>query len=130
MPAPTVEVNGARDLRRALRLAGVKLDQDALKKAHLEAAEIVARQARYEVPVDTGKLAGTIRAAGTKTKGVVRAGFARVPYAGPIHFGWPARNIAPQPFLYEAADQRVAEVVVVYGARVREIAAEITSSTT
>jgi len=33
----------------------------------------------------------------------VQAGRASVPYAGPIHWGWPARNIEPQPFLTDAA---------------------------
>jgi hypothetical protein len=31
------------------------------------------------------------------------AGNAAVPYAGPIHWGWPARRITAQPFIQEAA---------------------------
>ncbi len=26
-----------------------------------------------------------------------------MPYAGPIHYGWPRRNIEPQPWLVNAA---------------------------
>ena len=42
---------------------------------------------------------------------MVRAGRAAVPYAGVIHFGWAAHSIAPQPFLYDAADARADEVL-------------------
>ena len=52
---------------------------------------------------------------------MVRAGFARVPYAGPIHFGWRKRNIQPQPFLYEALDKRRNEVFDRYNKEVRNI---------
>ena len=39
-------------------------------------------------------------------KGVrVSVGRATVPYAGAIHWGWPARNISAQPFLTDAAKQ-------------------------
>jgi hypothetical protein len=30
--------------------------------------------------------------------------------AGPIHFGWAARRIQPQPFIYEAVDRRRKEI--------------------
>ena len=35
----------------------------------------------------------------TKRQAVVTAGRASVPYAGPINYGWPARNIAPSHFM-------------------------------
>ena len=53
-------------------------------------------------PHKDGTLAGTLRAGRGKTKAVVRAGGRKAPYAGVIHFGWPARNIEPQPFLLDA----------------------------
>ena len=53
-------------------------------------------------PRETGNLAGTLRAGRGKTKAVVRAGGARAPYAGPVHYGWPARNIPANPFLTDA----------------------------
>jgi len=102
-----------------------------LKSAHLEAALVVARQAEYEVPRRSGRLEATIRAQATQTKGNVKAGRARVPYAGPIHFGWPTRPnrakgwfggpIRPQPFIYMAADRRLGQVVDAYNNRINEI---------
>lgn len=56
-------------------------------------------------PLDSGALATTLRAGRGKTKAVVRAGGARAKYAGVIHYGWPARNIEPNPFLTNAINQ-------------------------
>jgi hypothetical protein len=96
----------------------------ALKEMNLEAATIVKKKADGLVPVRTGRLAATLRASGTQKSARVRAGFKRVPYAGVVHFGWPARNIRPQPFLYEALDSRRAEVLAVYDERLSQLIKE------
>ena len=44
-----------------------------------------------------------------------------MPYAGPIHWGWPARNIKAQPFVVEAAQATEAEWVAMYEAEVDRI---------
>ena len=97
---PLVEVQGARQLRATLKAAGDDLSD--LKDANAAVGSMVASAAAGLVPVVTGALAGTIR--GTRAAGgaSVKAGAASVPYAGPIHWGWPARNIKAQPFLTEA----------------------------
>lgn len=96
-----IKVEGGARLRRTLRQAGSDLKD--LTAAHSATAQLVANAGRARAPKVSGALAGTIRPSGTKTKAVVRAGFARVPYAGPIHWGWPARSIPAQPFLSDAA---------------------------
>jgi len=108
-----VEVEGARELRRALLELGYDVAND-LKTVNLEGAEQVLEVALRRVPVRTGRLRDTVRASATKTRGSIRAGFKRIPYAGPVHFGWPARNIQPNPFLYDAMDERRDEVVQAY----------------
>jgi hypothetical protein len=40
-----------------------------------------------------GTMAGTVRVTATRSGAAVREGYARLPYAGPIDFGWPKRNI-------------------------------------
>ena len=114
-----IEIDGGPRLRKAFRSAGDDLSD--LKELNKKVADIVAGQAKSEVPIRTGRLKDTIRGAGTKTQGVVRAGYARIPYAGPIHFGWRKRNIQPQPFLYEALDKRRNEVFDRYNKEVRGI---------
>jgi hypothetical protein len=118
-----------RELRKNLSM----LDDDFedLKELHLDLAEMVADRAASLAPVRTGTLQQTIRAAGTKTAGRVRAGFKRVPYAGPVHFGWATRPdaakgwrggpIHPNPFLYDALDQRRNQVFNAYFQGVKKI---------
>ena len=118
-----------RELRKNLSM----LDDDFedLKELHLALAEMVADRAASLAPVRTGRLRQTIRASGTKTGGRVRAGFKRVPYAGPVHFGWATRPdaakgwrggpIHPNPFLYDALDQRRNQVFNAYFQGVKKI---------
>ena len=117
--AQSIKATGVKELRRELRRMGNDLED--LKALNLDVATLVSDRAKDIVPRRTGNLADTIRPAGTKTAGRVRAGFKRVPYAGVIHFGFPARGIKPQPFLYDALDQRRGEVFDAYFKGVKEI---------
>lgn len=112
-----IRVEGADELRRALR--GVADGTDDLKAVHLEAGELVVGRATQIVPRRSGTLGASIRAGAQARQGVVRAGKAAVPYAGVIHFGWAKRNIRPQPFLYDALDDRRREVIETYEAGVQ-----------
>jgi len=108
---PRVRVYGARELRRSLNDAGEGVTE--LKDANRAAAETAARASAALAPKLSGALAATIRASGTKTAGIIRAGRKSVPYAAPIHWGWPTRPaplegiyggpIEPQPFLSDGA---------------------------
>ena len=100
MPAQ-YEVEGAKELRRTLKKAGDDLSD--LKAAHAETATIVATAAQSGAPRRTGRLSGSIRGSGTKTMAIVRAGGAKVPYAGVQEYGWPRRNIPAQPYIVPAA---------------------------
>lgn len=115
--ADVIRVEGARNFRRTLRRAGDDLGD--LRVLHAQVAGVVSRSARP--PRRTGKLAGTVRPAGTATAAIVRAGFASVPYAGPIHWGWPLRNITAQPFLSDAATGTEAVWVNIYTVGVQVI---------
>ena len=97
----SVRIEGASNLRRTCKAAGVDITQ--LKEAHGEASNLVARIARPRTPRLTGRLAASVRSSGTKTAAIVRAGGAAIPYAAVIHYGWPARGIAAQPWLTQTA---------------------------
>jgi hypothetical protein len=119
MTKPTITVTGQRQLKRSLKnIDGAMAD---LKLIHADAAKIVETRAETLAPRRSGKLAKSVRSSGTKSAGVVRSGSSSVEYAGPVHFGWPAKNIAPQPFLYDALDQRSDEVIAVYQRRVNAV---------
>lgn len=113
-----VRIEGLKEVRSAIRAISDEMDRNGakaeLRVMNLHAAEVVKQKADSLVPRRSGQLAKTVRAAGTQKSARVRAGYQRVPYAGPIHFGWPARGIRPQPFLYDALDSRRTQVVEVY----------------
>jgi hypothetical protein len=105
MTAPTdrtVKVEGLARLTRTLKKAGADLKD--LKDAHQRAGRTVAAAAQPRAPRGpTGKLAGSVRATKQAKRARVVAGSSAVPYAAPIHWGWPARHIAARPFISEAA---------------------------
>lgn len=146
---PGVRVMGQKEFTRALKALGPDA-VDQIKKAHLEAAKIVETAAKPLTPTHgatsvisgkpywyggprhaSGNLRKTLRSAGTQRGGFVRAGYKSVPYAGPIHFGWPSRPnpdkgwaggpIAPNPFLYDALDKRREEVADAFARYIDDI---------
>ena len=120
-----VEVRGLRELRRDFRKAGGDMTQ--LKDLHKYLADDVAGTAKTKVPVRSGRLKNSIRGSATQTAARVRAGNNRksgpssVSYAAPIHFGWSRRGIRPQPFLYEALDDRRNQVIDAYNDQIDSI---------
>lgn len=92
-------------LQRTMRRAGRDLGE--FKRLHGEVGRIVATAGKGRAPVATGRLKATVKAGrASQRQATVRAGTTArgaAPYAGPIHWGWPARSIAAQPFLSEAA---------------------------
>lgn len=114
------QIVGLREVQMNLAKLGSDAKND-MKPAHKKAAEIVVAGARRFVPIQTGALRDSLRAIARQKAGVVRVGSASVPYAGPIHFGWPARRIRPNPFIYDALDERRSEVVRLYDERMREV---------
>lgn len=102
----TVEVENLGKTLRAFSRAGAKAED--MKDLMHSVATTVMQAA--DPPVVSGRLAASLRASRAKNRAVVRAGGARVPYAGPIHYGWPARNIEPQPFLADALREQRSQV--------------------
>jgi HK97 gp10 family phage protein len=115
-----VKIEGLREVQRALKDLSDDLKNE-MKSTHLAAANAVLPEAQRLAPFRTGALSASLRASATRTGGRIRAGSASTPYAGPIHFGWPARSIRPQPFVYEALDPRRDEVIEVYAKRLNEL---------
>ncbi|MGC5584152.1 hypothetical protein [Ornithinimicrobium sp. W1665] len=95
-----VKIEGLRKALRAFEAAGASAED--MKDLMHSIGLIVVATATPNAPTLSGALAGSLRAGRGKTKAVVRAGGARVPYAGVQHYGWPARNIAAKPFLADA----------------------------
>lgn len=122
-------IEGLYEVQRQLSKLGADAKNE-MKPAHLASAELVVMNARPMAPVLTGALQQSLRAFARQRAGVVRAGNASVPYAGPIVFGWPARAIKPNPFIYQAADSRRSDIVAIYEKRMDELIAKHWLSTT
>lgn len=97
----TVRVVNGRQLRSELRRAAGNLDD--LKDANARAAALVAREAGPAAPRRTGRLASTVRGNRAAGRATVTVGSAAVPYARPIHWGWPARGIEADPWVADTA---------------------------
>ena len=116
-------IEGLYEVQRQLTLLG-KAARDDMKPAHLKSAELVVKSAKPMAPVVTGKLQESLRPIARQRAGIVRAGNVSAPYAGPIIFGWPARAIKANPFVYDAADARKQEIVNIYSKRMDELIAK------
>lgn len=120
MAEPVVRVVGLRETISALRQVNAELPKE-LRAAGVEAGQPVAAAARAEAPVLTGRTQGTVRVVASQRGAAVRAGGARAPYVGAVHFGWPAHNIKPNLWLFRAATRRVTTAVAVYQRRVASL---------
>jgi hypothetical protein len=107
-----------------------------IKEVNRDAAELVEKRAKQLVPVQSGALQRSIRSSGQLGKGVVRAGGRGVPYANPIHWGWPTRPrrkwgtpgrtaggpFGSQPFLTDALDDERREILKLYSRELERLA--------
>lgn len=101
----TVRVEGLNRVLRKLNQAGT--DAQNMRDLMHSLGGIIINRAR--VPIRTGRLAESLRAGRGKTKAVVRAGRASVPYAGVIHYGG-YNNITPNPYLVGAVQESRGQV--------------------
>jgi len=98
----TFRIEGLAKLQRELKQAGE--DTQDLKTAGRTAAKIVMAEAKRTAPVRTGALKRSIRTSVTqKNVGILGGKAIVVPYAEPIHWGWPKRGIRANPWISRAA---------------------------
>lgn len=82
-------------------LQGVGDDVVDLKDGFASIAEEAEQRVESLTPKRTGRLARSVRGSRLRSKAVVVVGGASVPHAGPINYGWPARNITGAGFLQQ-----------------------------
>ena len=92
------KVRGADELERTLHQAGQ--DVTDLHVPNAKAGDLIVGAARARAPKRSGRLASSLAPVVSATAVTVAS---HLPYAGPVHWGWPARHIAAQPFLSDAA---------------------------
>lgn len=118
-----VSIDGAVELRSALRKISKELPSKVVSNANKKAAEVVAKEARNRAPVQSGRggaipgggqLKASIRALGSQRRGEVAMGRARIPYAAVQEFGWPGHNISKKLIVYGAVRAKRPEVIDTY----------------
>lgn len=119
--SPVVEVKGAERLAATLAAAGADLAD--IQAAAAAVGAMVAGAARGLAPKRTGALAASVEPITTVANVIDIA--ADSIYAGPIHWGWPAHNIAAQPFIKDAIESTEAETVGIYADEVNNILAKV-----
>ena len=72
MAGAPLQVRGSRELKQALKEAGVDVVED-VKATHRKVGGIVLSKALTLVPVQSGQLQSTMRVGVTQSAGVVRA---------------------------------------------------------
>lgn len=112
MTGTGVRVDGLRRLRSDLRKLGE--DTEDLKAANATVATLVAGAAASRAPQLSGRLASSGRGNRAVGRATVTFGGAAVPYAGPIHWGWPSRGIQPRTFIPDAAQATEAVWLPIY----------------
>lgn len=112
----SVEVSNGRELRKLLKMAGVDIAD--LKTLNNKIAQMVLDRASATVPRRSGKLAGSGRANRAQAKAIVTY---RVPYALPIHWGWPRHNIEARPWLRDAARALEPQIEQLYMAEIQKV---------
>jgi len=124
-----IRVKNLRPLQRELAKAGSKDVVKEVRKANKDAALIVSDKAKQIVPVQSGKLQKSIGAQAQRDSARVKAGTSKgVQYAGPIHWGWPAKGIRPQPFLFDALSDKRDEVEKAYEDNLARIALQLSTN--
>ena len=128
MPEVEIYVDSAA-LQKAMKEAGDDLVAE-LKAGNKALGEIVAARARQIVPVRSGALKKTINAVKAVSGAKITAGTpsltSKVPYAGPIHYGWDNAfgdgvTIEARPFLSDALDDVHDEVVDAYDKMIADL---------
>jgi phage gpG-like protein len=94
-----VAVDGGESLRGGL--AAARRDLERMRDTHAAIARLIAGRAAAAAPRRSGRLAAGIAASANDHSSII--GAAGVAYAGVVHWGWPARHIAGDPFITRAA---------------------------
>lgn len=120
MTAPAVQVEGVREVNRALRKVGAGTKE--MSGLHRTIARGVAPEVSAEfmaqTTAPTGRLAGSLRPRATARKASI---VSTLVYAPIIEYGWPARGYTGTSAAAEVLERRKAGIVADYSREVSGI---------
>ncbi len=117
-----IEVSNLKQLKALLKKMEDKHFVDSLTQAHRQVSVLASNMVQRKAPIISGRLALSTRPKPLATAGRVSIGTPRgVPYAGPVIWGWSARNIKKNPYPLKALNAGRPELIRVYEENIREV---------
>jgi hypothetical protein len=112
MAEETISIQGVKEVTDSLD----KLARDLKSNIELnkELSTTLSQKASAMAPKLTGALASSVIGNPSAEKAQILAGSAAVPYAGVQEYGWPEKNIRPQPYLNPAVRDNMGYIVEKY----------------
>ena len=112
MAEETISIQGVKEVTDSLN----KLARDLQSNIELnkELSTTLSQKASAMAPKLTGALASSVIGNPSAEKAQILAGSAAVPYAGVQEYGWPERNIRPQPYLNPAVKDNMGYIIEKY----------------
>lgn len=110
--AEEINIQGVKEVTDSLN----KLARDLQSNIELnkELSTTLSQKASAMAPKLTGALASSVVGNPSAEKAQILAGSAAVPYAGVQEYGWPERNIRPQPYLNPAVKDNMGYIIEKY----------------
>lgn len=110
--AEEINIQGVKEVTDSLN----KLARDLQSNIELnkELSTTLSQKASAMAPKLTGALASSVVGNPSAEKAQILAGSAAVPYAGVQEYGWPERNIRPQPYLNPAVNNNMGYIIEKY----------------
>jgi len=110
--AEEITIQGVKEVTDSLN----KLARDLQSNIELnkELSTTLSQKASAMAPKLTGALASSVIGNPSAEKAQIIAGSAAVPYAGVQEYGWPERNIRPQPYLNPAVKDNIGYIIEKY----------------
>jgi phage gpG-like protein len=107
-----ITISGIKEVTDTLKKLGRDLESNI--ELNKELSTTLSQKASAMAPKLTGDLASSVVGNPSAEKAQILAGSAAVPYAGVQEYGWPERNIRPQPYLNPAVRDNMGYIIEKY----------------
>ena len=112
MAEANISIQGVKEVTDSLNKLARDLESNIELNKELSAT--LSQKASAMAPKLTGALASSVVGNPSAEKAQILAGSAAVPYAGVQEYGWPERNIRPQPYLNPAVKDNIGYIIEKY----------------
>jgi len=112
MAEANISISGVKEVTDTLKKLGRDIESNI--ELNKELSTTLSQKASAMAPKLTGALASSVVGNPSAEKAQILAGSAAVPYAGVQEYGWPERNIRPQPYLNPAVNNNMGYIIEKY----------------